>query len=219
MITQLPKWVEVGAFILALVAGFINAIGLLSFEHQSVAHLSGTATLLGTSFLGASFLNTIHLVGILFSFLLGSILSGILLHGSSLKLGKHYDTALFIEALLLLISLLFLTVGSFFGHYFASAACGLQNAMATTYSGAIIRTTHVTGIFTDLGIMIGELIKGHPLDRRKAQLFILIICGFICGATIGALLYAKYQFLALLFPALGCLIIAAVYRVYVEKHS
>jgi len=44
LISQLPKWVEVGAFILALVAGFVNAIGLLSFEHQSVSHLSSYPT-------------------------------------------------------------------------------------------------------------------------------------------------------------------------------
>lgn len=40
MISQLPKWVEFGAFILALVAGYVNAIGLLGFDHQSVSHLS-----------------------------------------------------------------------------------------------------------------------------------------------------------------------------------
>ena len=160
MISQLPKWVEFGAFILALVAGFVNAVGLLSFEHQSVSHLSGTATLLGTGFLHSSFQHVLHLIGILVSFLLGSIMSGFLLHGSALKLGKHYDTALFLEAALLLLALCLLFIGSFYGHFFASAACGLQNALATTYSGAVIRTTHVTGIFTDLGIMLGEFFRG-----------------------------------------------------------
>lgn len=219
MISQLPKWVEVGAFILALVAGFVNAIGLLSFEHQSVSHLSGTATLLGTSFLNSSFQNIMHLVGVLLSFLLGSILSGVLLHGSTLKLGRHYDIALFLEAIFLLVSLWLLSLGSFYGHFFASAACGLQNALATTYSGAIIRTTHVTGIFTDLGIMLGKFIRGEPLDKRKTQLFTLIIIGFISGGAIGALLYEKYHFMALLLPASSCLLLAAVYRVYAKNHS
>lgn len=219
MISQLPKWVEVGAFILALVAGFVNAVGLLSFEHQSVSHLSGTATLLGTSFLNSSLQDVIHLVGVLLSFLLGSILSGFLLHGSTLKLGRHYDTALIIEAILLLVSLWFLSQDSFHGHYFASAACGLQNALATTYSGAIIRTTHVTGIFTDLGIMLGEFVRGEALDKRKLQLFTFIIIGFVSGGTLGALLYAKYEFMALLFPASSCFFIAAIYRVYAKSHS
>ena len=92
MISQLPKWIEVGAFIFALIAGCVNAIGFLSFEHQAVSHLTGTATLLGTSFLGSSFSNIIHLLGILCSFIFGSAIAGLLLDGSSLKLGRHYDT-------------------------------------------------------------------------------------------------------------------------------
>lgn len=218
MISQLPKWVEVGAFILALVAGFVNAVGLLGFEHQSVSHLSGTATLLGTGFLDGSLQNTVHLIGVILSFLLGSTIAGFLLHSSTLRLGRHYDTALFLESMLLLASFWLLSSGSFYGHFFASAACGLQNALATRYSGAIIRTTHVTGIFTDLGIMFGGFIRGEVLDKRKATLFAFIITGFISGGTFGALLYTQYQFAALLFPASSCLILAAVYRVYVKSH-
>lgn len=212
MISKLPKWVEIGAFILALVAGFVNAIGLLSFEHQSVSHLSGTATMFGTSFLGGNLKETLHLFGVLIAFLLGSALAGFLLHGTTLTLGKHYDTALVIEAMLLTVSLVLLMQGSFYGHFFASAACGLQNALATTYSGAVVRTTHVTGIFTDLGLMIGALCRGEPLDTRKAKLFVLIISGFVAGGVLGAWLYNKFYFQALWLPITICLLIAGVYR-------
>lgn len=61
-----------------------------------------------------------HLVGVLLSFLLGSTLSGFLLHGSTLKLGRHYDTVLFLEAILLLVSLWLLSLGSFYGITVAS---------------------------------------------------------------------------------------------------
>ncbi|MDY6889953.1 MAG: DUF1275 domain-containing protein, partial [Pseudomonadota bacterium] len=47
MLTKLPKWVEYGAFTLAFIAGIVNAIGLLGFEHQAISHLSGSVTLLG----------------------------------------------------------------------------------------------------------------------------------------------------------------------------
>ena len=40
-------------------------------------------------------------------------------------------------------------------NYLASVGCGLQNATTSTYSGAVVRTTHVTGLFTDLGILLG----------------------------------------------------------------
>jgi len=218
LISQLPKWVEVGAFFLALIAGCVNAIGLLGFEHQSVSHLSGTATLLGTELPSFSLQKVFHLLGILLSFLSGACLAGFLLHGSTLKLGRHYDTALLIESILLFLSAWLLVSGSFYGHFLASAACGLQNALATTYSGAIVRTTHVTGIFTDLGIMLGSKFRGQALDKRKAKLFLFIVVGFILGGTAGALLYAQLSFQALYFPAGICLIMAAIYRVYVQGY-
>jgi uncharacterized membrane protein YoaK (UPF0700 family) len=218
VISRLPKWVEVGAFILALTAGFVNAVGLLGFEHQSVSHLSGTATQLGTGVLSSGFQELFNLLGVLVSFLLGASFAGILLHDSTLKLGRHYDTALVLEALLLIASAWLLISGSFYGHFLASAACGLQNALATTYSGAIIRTTHVTGIFTDLGLMIGARVRGEPLDKRKAKLFVYIISGFICGGTLGASFYAYVQFFSLLLPAFACAVMAAVYRLYSTRH-
>ncbi|TNF36491.1 MAG: DUF1275 domain-containing protein, partial [Gammaproteobacteria bacterium] len=180
--------------------------------------LSGTATLLGTGLLRGSLAANVHLLGVLLSFFAGAAVAGFLLHDSTLKLGRHYDTALVCESLLLLFALLLLSQDVFYGHFLASAACGLQNAMATTYSGAIIRTTHVTGIFTDLGIMLGRLLRGESLDRRKATLFLLIITGFIAGGTFGAAAYHAWQFLALALPAMACLFMAGTYRRYSRRH-
>lgn len=213
MVAKLPRWVEYGAFVLALNAGFINAVGLLDFEHQAVSHLSGTATLIGTQLISSP-TNIFHLIGIVVSFLVGASLSGMLLTGSSLKLGRHYDTLLFVEACLLMAALLFLDRQSLIGHYFASAACGLQNALATKYSGAIIRTTHMTGIVTDLGIMLGAVSRGKALDRRKALLFLLILLGFITGGALGAYVFALVQVLALLVPAIICCLLSFVYWIY-----
>lgn len=174
MISKLPKWIEYGAFVLAFIAGCINAIGLLGFEHQAVSHVSGTATLFGTSMLSGSFDEVLHLAGVLFSFFVGAGLSGYLLHGTQLKLSRRYDIALAAESLLIFASFYLLSEGSFYGHFTASLACGMQNALATTYSGAIVRTTHLTGIFTDLGIMFGSVMRGKAFDKRKAVLFGLI---------------------------------------------
>lgn len=217
MISQLPKWVEYGAFILAFIAGSVNAIGLLGFEHQAISHLSGTATLLGTELFHTSFNTVFHLLGILMSFMLGAALSGVLLSSSSLKLGRHYDSLLVIEGVLLLVSVYYLNNGSVIGHYLASAACGLQNALATTYSGAIVRTTHVTGIFTDLGIMLGGMLRGAGLDKRKLILFLLIVSGFIAGGTFGALIYNMFGFYALTIPAVICFCLAFIYRTFSTK--
>ncbi len=219
MISKLPKWIEYGAFILAFIAGCINAIGLLGFEHQAISHVSGTATLLGAKIFENSFQSSFHLTGILAAFFLGASVSGFLLRGSALKLSRHYDTALVIEALLIFVAFFLLSKGSYYGHFAASAACGVQNALATTYSGAIIRTTHLTGIFTDLGIMLGSALTGETFDQRKAILFLLIITGFISGGVFGAFLFDAIAFRALLAPALMCIVLALSFHLYQKKKS
>ncbi|MCZ2722310.1 YoaK family protein [Marinomonas sp. 15G1-11] len=219
MISKLPRWVEYGSFLLALVAGLVNSIGLLGFKHQSISHLSGTATLLGTGIINSTLTDTLHLAAILMSFLVGASVSGYFLRSGSLKLGHNYSGLLSLEAVFLLIALYFLSTDSFSGHYFASAACGLQNALATTFSGAVVRTTHVTGIFTDLGIMLGSKLRGVPFDNRKALLFMLIITGFICGGAFGAYFFSLFQFQALFIPAAICFLLAFSYSMYIARYA
>lgn len=214
MISKLPRWVEYGAFVLAFTAGCVNAVGLLGFEHQAVSHLSGTATLLGTGLSHGDVARTLHLAGILFAFLVGAALSGLLLPGRSLRLGRHYETLLAIEGVLLLAAIHYLEDGAVGGHYLASMACGLQNALVTSYSGAVVRTTHLTGIITDLGLMLGSALRGRPFDRRKALLFLIILAGFLTGGAVGAGLFAGLQFVALAIPAGICFALALGYRLY-----
>lgn len=216
MITKLPRWVESGAFLLAFLAGSVNAVGFLGFQHQAISHLSGTATLLGIE-LTTLDVSSLHLLGVLISFLLGAALSGWLIENTALRLGRHYSLALVIEGGLLLAAMATLNHASMAGHYLASAACGLQNAMVTTYSGAIVRTTHVTGIFTDLGLMLGARLRGVPLDRRKSILFLLIIGGFIAGGAVGAALFGRFRFDALLMPATIAFVLAISYGLYLRR--
>jgi uncharacterized membrane protein YoaK (UPF0700 family) len=214
VLSRLPRWIECGAFVLALVAGCVNAVALLGFQHQAVSHLSGTATLIGSALLNPNTEMLFHLIGILLSFLFGSFISGFTLTDTSLKLGQFYDVLLVIEAVFLLVAMYLLLNGYTSGHYFASAACGLQNALATTYSGAIVRTTHLTGIFTDLGIMLGSSFQGKSLDKRKVFLFLVIIIGFISGGGLGAWLFQWIGFYALGVPSLLCVCLAMLYRLY-----
>ncbi|NQZ51934.1 MAG: DUF1275 domain-containing protein [Moritella sp.] len=219
MISKLPRWVEYGSFVLALVAGLINSIGLLGFKHQAVSHLSGTATLLGTGIINSNFSDVLHLAFVILSFVMGSVISGYFLRSGALKLGRNYSGLLALEAMFILGSIYFLVEGSVQGNYLVSAACGLQNALVTTYSGAVIRTTHLTGIFTDLGIMLGARLRGEQFDKRKASLFMIIIIGFISGGTLGACFFSVLNFYALYIPAGICLLLAFSYSSYNAKVS
>ncbi|KJY82851.1 membrane protein [Vibrio galatheae] len=217
MITKLPRWVEYGAFLLALLAGTVNAIGLLGFQHQAVSHISGTVTLIGTS-IEAFDPQTGHLFLILISFLFGSVLSGVFIESTALRFGRRYGIALCVEGLLLFNAYWLLEQNHQSGQYLASAACGLQNAMITTFSGAIVRTTHMTGIITDLGLMIGAKLRGESFDYRKAKLFMFIFCGFLLGGILGAKLYVTIAITALIVPACLAFVLAITYWRFIANH-
>ncbi len=214
MIRRLPRWVEIGGFCLAGIAGFVNAIGLLGFQHQAVSHLTGTSTLLGVAVVGLQWQHSAHLLGILMAFVVGAALSGMIINNAVLRLGRRYSAALLLEAGLLLAAMLSLLMGSNMGQFLASAACGLQNGMVSTYSGAIVRTTHVSGLFTDLGTMLGARLRGHALDRRRFALYGVLIAGFILGGVAGAWGFLRYGFWALLVPTVAATALAALYEVY-----
>lgn len=186
---------------LALAAGSVNAIAIMGFNHQGVSHLSGISTLLGIEATGANSSAAVLLVLVLLAFLAGAAISGFLIGGKSLALSWRYAVALFSEAALLVAAMFLLGRGSTAGHLLASAACGLQNAMTSTYSGAVVRTTHVTGLFTDLGVSLGLRLRGENWDRRRIWLSIALIGGFILGGVLGAWGFSMARYLALLFPA------------------
>lgn len=217
MMTKLPRWVEVGGFWLACMAGSTNAVGLLGFKHEAVSHLTGTSTLLGVSLTEQSYLEAAHLAGIILAFVIGAAAAGAIVGRVPLQMGRRYSYALLLEAILLVAAMVVLVQDSNIGHYLASAACGLQNGMVSTYSGAVVRTTHVSGLFTDLGTMLGATLRGQSGDKRQALLYSLLIAGFLLGGIIGTILFEQAAFLALLFPAAGVMALALAYWIFLHR--
>ncbi|MBF5038622.1 DUF1275 domain-containing protein [Methylophilus sp. 13] len=200
MMQRLPRWVEWGGFLMALNAGFINAVGVLGFRHQAVSHLTGISTFFSIEIMQGDGLQALHLLCVMLFFLLGAMLSGVIIGHEALKLGHQYHWALWLEAGLLAAAILLLNTGWHSGQWLASAACGLQNAMTSTYSGAVVRTTHVSGLFTDIGIALGLRLRGKAVDKRRLTLYLLLIGGFVCGGVLGACSFMRWHFNALWLP-------------------
>jgi uncharacterized membrane protein YoaK (UPF0700 family) len=217
MIASLPRWVGLGAFALAMVAGMVNAVGFLAFGHQAITHLTGTTTLLGVALAGRESAVAIELLLFLTSFFVGATASGALLRDSTLRLGRRYGVALMLESLLLLLSIPLLRQHSTAGICLASAACGLQNAMASTYSGHVLRTTHLSGIVTDLGIMLGQRLRGLATDARRRNLYLLICLGYLAGAVAGGGGFPYLGENLLLVPALLTGASGLAYAVYQQR--
>jgi uncharacterized membrane protein YoaK (UPF0700 family) len=212
---------------LAFQAGAINAIGILA-GHRFVSHVTGFATTAGVEFSDFNWGRGIGMLSVPAFFVLGSMISGYLI---DLRVHHHrrggYETVLFMIFVMLAVACMGSLLGYFgvYGedfdlqdHYvllvFLSMTCGLQNAMITTASGSIIRTSHLTGISTDLGIGITRLIFGpskdpETTDRRReiASLWmrLTIIGAFTLGSFAAALLARATGYGAMVLPTLTSL--------------
>lgn len=214
MISKIPGWVWIGAWILAFIAGVINVVGLLGFEHETITHLTGNTSRLSEALANLDGARVLHFAFMIGSFVLGTVISGSLIQDTALQLERNYGTILLLEAVLLFISVPLLKGHNPFGLYAAACASGLQNAMVTTYSGAVIRTTHLSGMFTDLGISLGHIIRGRPVNPKRLRLCALVISGFLAGGVVGALLFQIFDFGALLLPAGLTVIVAISFGLY-----
>ena len=201
MISKLPRWVWTGAWVLAFIAGMVNVVGLLGFEHQAITHLTGNTSLLAAALASRDAAASMHLAALIGAFVAGTAISGFLIQDSTLQLGRRYGVALLLVSLLLFSAVPLLRLGSAYGMYAAACACGLQNAMASTYSGAVVRTTHVSGMFTDLGIFLGHALRRLPVDTRRLKLCVLVISGFLAGGVAGTFAFAGFGYAALFVPA------------------
>lgn len=219
MIAKLPRWVLYGGVALAFIAGMINAIGFLGFRHEATTHMTGTTSLLGIAVAGASVVDFVYFGGMLLAFVAGCALSGFITGNSALQLGRHYGVALSIESVLLFFAVPLLHAHSEVGLWLAAAACGLQNAMASTYSGAVVRTSHMSGIVTDLGMFLGQWLRGAGVDARRVRLYGTLFLGFFGGGVAGALAFPYWQERTLLAPAILTGLVGVGYGVYQHRQG
>lgn len=191
-------------FILAFVAGAINAGGFLAVQ-QYTSHMTGIVSAMADHIaLGAYNLASTG-IGALASFLIGAACSAVMVNYSRRhNMHSEYAFPLLVEAgLLLCFGLLGAGLANINGIFFSvtvmllSFIMGLQNALITKLSNAEIRTTHITGIVTDIGIELGKLIYwncSHPdnlpkvrADRPRLKVLISLALFFFVGGVIGAL--------------------------------
>lgn len=210
------------AALLALNAGVLNSVGFVAVSVYT-SHMTGlTATVADQLVRGGATLVLTGLMGIA-TFVAGAAACAVLFNwGRRRGLRGRYANVLVLEALLILLFGL-LAEKLVWGHrelVFVSVLCftmGIQNAIITKISDAQIRTTHVTGMVTDIGIEIGKLAYVHrnadldPVvaDPRKLGMLSLLVGLFFGGGVLGALGYLEFGFATLVPLALVLLAVAA----------
>jgi uncharacterized membrane protein YoaK (UPF0700 family) len=193
-----------GALAFAGTAGFINSIALGAFG-SPVSHMTGAVSYFGLELAGSRLHNALTTLTIILSFMLGAALAGLIVGALDLAPGRRYGWALCCEGALLAASMALLTSGHTSGVLLIAMACGLQNATTSSYFGLMIRTTHVTGTVTDIGVMLGHWLRHRHIERRKLVFMVGVVAAFGTGVWIGALADARWGPSVLGIAAAGCL--------------
>lgn len=208
------------AVILCITAGFVNAAGFLGFSALTT-NVTGHAALLAEHIALRDWSDAGVIAIWMLLFLAGAFCSSLIIN----KMGNHQRFSYVIPILLEIIILLISSMRGFDGHFlyhdqvFAGSllfAMGLQNALVSVISGSVVRTTHLTGTFTDLGIDLAQIKTDAPDQQQlfsRIRLRLAIIFCFMLGALLGAYLFGALNFIAFLVPVL-LLLFALFYDIF-----
>jgi len=197
------------AVLLCLNAGFINAAGFIAFAVLTT-NVTGHAALLAVN-LSAGHLRAARMVALWLLLFLGGAFASSLYIG---KVGRNKPFAYTVPIIVIVLLVLVVAVfGRYYRHtlpeteYFAGSllfAMGMQNALVSMVSGSVVRTTHLTGMFTDLGIdLSGALLSRKQLNpalKRRILLRVAIIAFFLLGGLAGGFAFLAWQFAAFYIP-------------------
>lgn len=211
---------------LAFVAGAVNAGGFFAVG-QYTSHMSGIVSALADNAALGDMGLLLAGAASLFAFFLGAAASAILINWGRRR-GAHsrYALPLTLESALLLVFGLMGSRLAEHGHLPATVALlcfvmGLQNAIVTKVSRAEIRTTHVTGLVTDIGIELGKLLYWNAgdagtagdkvvADRDRLSLLCSLLGAFLLGGLAGAFGFKYVGFIATVPLALMVLSLAII---------
>jgi uncharacterized membrane protein YoaK (UPF0700 family) len=205
---------------LAFLSGAVNVGGLIAC-HRTVTHVTGFVTQFGKEFGEGQAAAALGILSVPLFFLLGAMISALLVdRRKHLNKRPRYAVAMWLVFLCLLVAWWGGVFGFFgvFGEPFRHVrdyvllavlclASGIQNAVITSASGAVVRTTHLTGITTDLGVGLVRVIFPSPdegrqrAERKSNRMRVGIIAGFLLGSAAGAVVFPRWGYHGFALPA------------------
>lgn len=192
----------------AFSAGMVNVISVIVF-FAFTSNVTGHYAILAQEIsLGNWYQAGVVIIWIA-AFFFGNFISNLFVINAKSKTSRLLSHA--IPLLLEIVCLL--SVGVYLNHFFTDTlreteflvgmtlfAMGLQNGLTASISNFLVKTTHLTGLTTELGILMAmftqkKFRKDFKLVQR-AQLLIAIISAYMVGGVIAGFIFYKVQYTA-----------------------
>lgn len=197
---------------LSAVAGAVNAAGFHAIGFFS-ANMTGNASALSDHLALGEWPSAAFFLGLIAAFVLGAFVSALLIEiGRRRRMAGIYALSVLLEACLLVVAGLLdvaleSTTSGAVVVIALSFIMGLQNSATTRISNARVRTTHVSGIVTDIGIELAVLLgAARSSDERsvvksRLALHAATLTAFVGGGVAGVLTYSVISGVVLLISA------------------
>ncbi|MWD29221.1 DUF1275 domain-containing protein [Aquicoccus sp. SCR17] len=183
---------------LALAAGAVNAAGFRALGYFS-ANMTGNVSAMSDELALVHWGAALWFLSLVLAFILGAFVSGLLIEtGRRRKVHGIYAFSILLEALLLIVlAVLDLYWRTDLAEHLMliglSAVMGLQNAASTSISDGRVRTSHVSGIATDIGLECAALLgragrhggRGAEALRGRLLLHVSTLLAFFAGGIAG----------------------------------
>ncbi|WP_406845537.1 YoaK family protein [Flavobacterium soyae] len=184
---------------LSFVAGVVNVASFIAIQRLTTNVTGHFAFFVDEVFKFNMWQGFIYFLYIFF-FFLGSFTSSVLVEIMSKRNNRQiYSVPVIIESIILFTVAIFgqqlISESPNILAFLLLFAMGLQNSLVTKISNATVRTTHLTGLFTDLGIELSQLFF-YKLKDQKQKLYssiklrLTIISFFFLGGIFGGIFYS-----------------------------
>ncbi|MDF1486052.1 YoaK family protein [Ramlibacter sp. H39-3-26] len=209
--------------LLAFNAGAVNAGGFL-VVHMYTSHMSGFVSTLADNLVLGNMTLVLGALGALLAFTSGAAVTAIMVNWARQnQLRSGFALPLLLEAALMLVFGLLGAITLTWHTLFSvpltvlllAFIMGLQNAVVTKMSSAQIRTTHMTGVVTDLGIEIGKMLYWNRsgtlpaaqvrANHARMRLYGSMLGMFTLGGLVGAAGFKHIGFIWIVPLAAGLL--------------
>lgn len=207
------------ASLLSFVAGIVNVSGLFALQRLTT-NVTGHFAYFAEEMVNRDFSHAWVYLFYILAFLSGAFCSNTIVELISTRSVRWMNAIPVGIEMAILLSIALFNPATVIQHANVIAclllfAMGLQNALVTSISNSIVRTTHLTGLFTDLGIELSQIFffrKPEQQKRLRSSIFLrlTIICFFFLGGVTGGFGYHHYGIRILLLSVV-VLIIALLY--------
>lgn len=208
------------AAFLSFTAGLVNICGVLGLGVLTT-NVTGHFAYFAEGVFNKDDLFGIYFLLYIVAFLSGSFISSLLIELRITKNVKSpHNASILVEILLLIVlgacgsTIISLGFDKRLIACFLLFAMGIQNSLVSKISNSAVRTTHLTGLFTDLGIELSQLFFYKEPGQKKTLLHSIklrvgIISFFFAGCIIGGFLFQLLQLKTLIVAAI--LLVLALY--------